>query len=169
MCEIYKDIPGFSLYQINRSGNIKNKVTGHNIKPRINKDGYYRVILYKNHKIKTMLVHRLVALTFIDNPNKLPYINHKNEVKTDNRVNNLEWCDAKYNSNYGTAISRRKIKLYKKVMQKNKKGETIKLWDRIKEAGESLNINVHNISYCCSGKIPSAGGFVWNYEVINNV
>lgn len=169
MCEIYKDIPGFSLYQINGSGNIKNKETGHIIKPRINKDGYYKVILYKDHKKTTMLVHRLVALTFIGNPDNKPQVNHKNEVKTDNRVSNLEWCDAKYNSNYGTAISRRKIKLYKKVIQKSKKGETIKLWDSIKEAGESLNINVHNISYCCSGKIPSAGGYVWNYEVINNV
>ena len=169
MCEKYIDIPGFNLYQINSVGNIINKETGHIIKPRINKDGYYRVILYKNHKKTTMLVHRLVALTFISNPNNLPYINHKNEIKTDNRFSNLEWCDAKYNVNYGTAIDRRRIKRYKKVIQKNKQGEFIKLWDSIKEAGETLKINVHNISYCCSGKLASAGGFVWNYEVINNV
>ena len=169
MCETYKEINNYNTYLISNLGNVKNKYTGKLLKLMINKDGYYKVNLYKNKKMNTMLVHRLVAEAFINNKEQYPMINHKDENKLNNNVENLEWCNAKYNSNYGTAIDRRKVKLYRKVIQKNKNGEIIKLWNSIKEAGESLKINVHNISYCCSGKLPSAGGYVWNYEVIINV
>ena len=63
--------------------------------------GYLMVVLTKNENRKTHIVHRLVAQAFIPNPNNLPQVNHKDECKTNNNVSNLEWCDNKYNSNYG--------------------------------------------------------------------
>lgn len=64
--------------------------------------GYMEVHLSKGGRSSSMKVHRLVTMAFIPNPDNLPYVNHKNEVKTDNRVSNLEWCDSRYNTNYGT-------------------------------------------------------------------
>ena len=111
--EIWKDIIGYEgLYQVSSLGRVrsldryderncfrKGKVLSPGIKP----DGYLVVVLSCNGKHKTIKVHRLVAQAFIPNPDGLPQVNHKNEDKSNNRVENLEWCDAKYNINFGTA------------------------------------------------------------------
>lgn len=117
MKEIWKDIPNYEgIYKINNLGEIRRYSTYciydrripeyHNIKAHIDKNGYYRVLLSKNNKIKNYLVHRLVAQTFIPNPNNLPQVNHKDENKTNNNVNNLEWCTRSYNCQYGTRTKR---------------------------------------------------------------
>lgn len=106
----FKEIEGFEgLYYINEQGDILSESCNSNsnkgrriLKQSINKDGYNVV----NLNNKTYLVHRLVTKSFIPNIYNLPQINHKNEIKTDNRVCNLEWCDEKYNVNYGTRIYR---------------------------------------------------------------
>lgn len=114
MQEFWRDIKGYEgLYQISNFGNVKSVERivkrGTNFKPvceRVlktgDKDGYKYVILSKNGKTKTGWVHRLVAQAFIPNPDKLPCINHKDENPSNNRVDNLEWCDREYNVNYGT-------------------------------------------------------------------
>lgn len=115
------DIKGFEgLYQISDSGEVKriahvskykNK-SSMIIKERYkklgtDKDGYRTVMLYKGSRIKKLCkVHRLVAEAFIPNPNCLPMVNHKDEDKANNKVSNLEWCDCKYNNNYGTRNER---------------------------------------------------------------
>ena len=120
MDEIWKDIKGYEgLYQISNFGNVKrlqheehNCRQGHRVlkerlkNPSFDKKGYLQVSLSKNNKRITRRVHRLVAEVFISNPNEYPMINHKDENKTNNNVNNLEWCDARYNVNY--SISKRK-------------------------------------------------------------
>lgn len=121
MKEIWKDINGYEgIYQISNLGNVKSldryvnsaiknnskvKRKGQLLKPKLNQ-GYYEVSLIVGNNRKWFKVHRLVAEAFIPNPNNYPQINHKDEIKTNNRVDNLEWCDAKYNCNYGTRNSK---------------------------------------------------------------
>jgi hypothetical protein len=99
--ETVKDIKGYEgMYAISESGivySIKRKGKGfHNtgrvLKPYVNIGGYYMVSLYNNHKKKNYFIHRLIAEHFIDNPSNKPFINHKNGVRTDNRIYNLEWA-----------------------------------------------------------------------------
>lgn len=109
MQEIWKDIEGYEgLYQASNLGQIKsiqyfnhanNKSYTRNkiLKPIINEKGYYRVDLYKERKSKRFRIHRLIAKTFIPNPNNFPEVNHINGNKKDNCINNLEWCTHKHN------------------------------------------------------------------------
>lgn len=117
MKEIWKDIPDYNgIYKISNFGNVRRYSTYckkdnripeyHIVKTHIHKLGYYRVTLSKNNKSKNYLLHRLVAQVFIPNPNNLPQVNHKDENKLNNNVNNLEWCTRSYNCRYGTRTKR---------------------------------------------------------------
>ena len=112
MEEIWKDIKGYEgLYQVSNLGRVKSfnymntgkekiKTPTLQKKYTMKQGGYLQTTLYKNNKSKTVLVHRLVAEAFIPNPDNLPQVNHKDYNKTNNCVENLEWCSAKYNSNH---------------------------------------------------------------------
>ena len=110
---IWKDIPGYEgLYQVSNTGKVRSlnyRGTGQTkiLKQNITRYGYKTLALCKNGKDKRYFVHRLVAEAFIPNPNNLPYVNHKDEDKTNNAVWNLEWCTHEYNMNYGTINERR--------------------------------------------------------------
>ena len=110
--EIWKDIPGYEgLYQVSNTGKVKSlnymKTRKEKIlKPRKEGKGYLKITLSKEGEKKDFKIHRLVASVFIPNPNNLPQINHIDECKTNNNVENLEWCDNRYNSNYGTHTQR---------------------------------------------------------------
>lgn len=158
MIEIFKDIEGYKgLYQVSNLGNIKSLKfrKEKTLKPKKDKDGYLMVNLYKEKKPKTFKVHRLVAQAFIENPNNLPEVNHKDEDKTNNHVTNLEWCDRKYNINYGTAIQR----ISKQVLCL----ETGKIYPSANEVQRQLGFAQGNISACCNGRIKQAYGFHWKY------
>ena len=101
--EEWKVIKGYENYAVSNYGNVKNIKTNYQLKTRVNKKtGYVQVEIRKDGKSRTFNCHRLVAIAFIDNPNNLEEVNHKDENKTNNHVDNLEWCDRKYNVNYGT-------------------------------------------------------------------
>lgn len=120
MQEIWKDIKGYEgKYQISNYGKVKSlpkqmgRGMGYTTKEKVLKysissRGYCNVILCKNGKTKTFLLHRLVATYFVPNPNNYKQVNHKNECKTDNNWHNLEWCNQLYNNTYGTRIQRAK-------------------------------------------------------------
>ena len=114
-------------------------------------------------KKATPRVCRVVALAWIPNPNQYPQVNHKDENKTNNFVDNLEWCTGEYNTNYGTGIERRANKISKPVLQFDLNGELIRKWQSIRSAETALGIDNSRITRCCRGKLRQTGGFIWRY------
>ena len=115
--------------------------------------------------MKTFRVHRLVAETFIPNPNNYPEINHKDEDKTNNCVENIEYCTHEYNSNYGSRTERAAQACSKPVLQIDKTtNEVIAEWQSTHEVERKLGFNNSAISKCCTGKRKTCGGFRWSYK-----
>lgn len=165
--EIWCPIKGFEgLYEVSDKGRVKSIGYGKEriLKPRRNTRGYLRVNIYKNGEQKTYLVHRLVAKTFTPNPHNLPEVNHKDENKENNSVQNLEWCSEKYNSNFGSRNQRIADKKSKPVLQYTKSGEFVKEWKSAVDVQRNLKYSQGNISSCCNGKLKSAYGFIWKYK-----
>ena len=96
-----KPVKGFDGYFVDEDGNVFNGKL-HKLKPCVNEFGYLRLQLYSNGTRKNVTIHRIVAETFLDNPNNYKEVNHKDENKTNNSVSNLEWCTSSYNKQYGT-------------------------------------------------------------------
>lgn len=169
MKEIWKDIPGYeTLYQASNLGRIRslyNRGGKYNILRQQIKRGYYQVGLRKDGIRKWHQVHRLIAFAFIPNAEMHPVVNHKNENKLDNRVENLEWCTVSYNNTYGDRIKRVISKTSKPVLQYDLAGNFIKEYPSLREAGNSINVkSLANISQCCSGKYKQANGYIWRYK-----
>lgn len=168
--EYWKPVVGYEgLYEVSNFGRVKSLKFG---KERILKQkirgGYYSVGLSKNGIVKTYQVHRLVAEAFIDNTDNLPQVNHKDENKLNNSVDNLEWCDAQYNCNYGTRterLSKSQIngKRSKIVIQYNLDGTFVREWPSTMECERNGYKNT-GISKCCNGKRKTAKGFIWAYK-----
>ena len=119
---IWKDISGYEgLYKVSNTGEIYSMRENKNLSLSTDRYGYPQIILYKNGESKTYKVHRLVALAFIPNPDpiKNPIINHKDENKANNNVENLEWCNYQYNNTYGTILERRKETVIKTWQNKS--------------------------------------------------
>lgn len=189
MKEEWKDIKGYEgYYQVSNLGNIKSFIyfNGHEyiyreriLKPQNNR--YLTVRLAKNKKVKQYTIHRLVAEYFISNEDKKPYVNHKDGNKYNNRVDNLEWCTAKentqhaYKNNLIARITERKkeatLKNVKKAWEKTRKkinqydlnGNFIKEYKSISEASKTNNIPTSSISNCCKKNVHTAGGYIWQY------
>ena len=163
MEELYKDIKGYEgLYQISNLGNVINK-NGKKKKLTKNADGYLRVSLSKNNKKKWFFVHRLVAEAFIPNQKELPFVNHRDELKTNNCVSNLEWCNSKYNNSYGTRLERFSKSISKQIYQYDFNGELIKIWKSVTEA-KNNGFNETCIVDCCNGKQKSHAKYIWSYK-----
>lgn len=131
------------------------------LKPNAANNGYYNVFLYKNTKKKGYGIHRLVAQAFIPNPDNLPQVNHINGNKHDNRVENLEWCNASYNQLH--AVKKGLVKVHK-VEQYDLSGKYIKTWDSIKEITKTFKVSHTLFVKCCNNKIDSAYGYKWQYK-----
>lgn len=196
--EEWKFIPGCSYYQVSNLGRVKSLdkyITFNNngtlctilkkgkiLKPVLLNQGYLAVsIVFDNKERKLCKIHRLVASAFIPNPNNLPYINHKDEVRTNNRMDNLEWCTPKYNSNYsdtgrktGAKIINRKD-LSRPVEQYDLEGNFIAEYPSINEAQRCTGISETCIINYCRGyyinystgkkvNVNHAGGYKWKYK-----
>ena len=170
--EIWCPIKGYEgLYGVSDQGRVRSLKFGKEriLKPVRMPKGYLQVNLYKNGEMKTYRLHRIVAKTFIPNPQNLLEVNHKDENKENNSVQNLEWCTDKYNQNYGTRnkrISEKNTngKLSKLVLQFTKDGEFVREWKSSSEIERNLNYSRGHISKCCNGKRKSAYNFIWKFK-----
>lgn len=160
--EIWKQIEGFEgLYEISNLGNVKGKKKV--LKKAMQSNGYEYVTLRKNGQQYHSLVHRLVALNFIENPNNYPEVNHISEDKHDNSVSNLEWCTHVYNHNFGTGHLRAAKKQGRKVKQLTLDGNVIKVFDSVREAARAMNRSHKDIYNVCNGKRKTSCGYLWKY------
>jgi hypothetical protein len=161
------------LYEVSNLGNIKSLIKPHIksekiLKPFKNENGYEIITLTKNKETKSYRVHRLVALAFLENEENYPCINHKDENRSNNNVDNLEWCTYSYNNNYGNRISKYCKKRYKKVNQYRLNGEFIKEWDSIKQISEKLKISSSGVIACCKNRFKQFKGYIWKYKLEEN-
>lgn len=160
--EEWRPVRGFeNCYEVNRKGEVRSRKTGHCriLKPRLNsKTGYSFVNLYNGGASETKTLHRIVAEAFIPNPDGLQYVNHINEDKTDNRVENLEWCNQQYNVNYS------KAKRFKPVALYTVDGEKIATFVSEKAAAEVLGVGKSCVFQALSGLQHTCAGFVVEYE-----
>lgn len=174
---MWADVIGFEgLYQVSDRGEIKsverskpNNKGFQSVNERIrvltpDRYGYLKVCLSKNGKHYVKSVHRLVAEAFIPNPNNLPVINHINENKQDNRVENLEWCTVQYNTMYGSARIRTAMSQGRSVEQLDDNGDVIDEFYSMNLASRSTGIPQPNIHKACNGKRHTAGGYKWRYK-----
>lgn len=184
--EEWKDIDGYEgYYQISTFGNVRSIRSNRNLslKDRL---GYKCVNLSVNGKARTFSVHRLVAKAFIPNYQNKPTVNHINEDKSDNRVDNLEWASSKEQNNHGTRIQRavkhtdykaRKIdysavaskhdykalgeSLSKRISQYTMSGIYINTFKSLHLASKATGVSIFHISLCINGHRKTAGGFIW--------
>lgn len=199
--EIWKDVEGYvGYYQVSNNGRIrsidrlvvhedgtKRILKGKILKLFKEKNGYYSVCLRKKGQRKTHHVHRIVGKAFIENKENLPTINHKNEVKTDNRIENLEWVSYAYNINYGTALERMKRTRKEKdigvgenhpnfgrlgknsptskpILQYDLKGNFIAEYEGTMCVERELGFRNGNISAAARGILKKSYGYIWRYK-----
>ena len=177
MEEVWKDIKGYEgLYKVSNFGRVKSlcrkSICGSHyitIKEKILKPSktgsdrkYLHIILAKDGINISKFIHRLVAEAFIPNPNNLPQINHKDEDPSNNCVYNLEWCDAKYNCNYGSHNYKNKLSQHNREILCV---ELNKVFYSSRDAEKELNINRSSIISCCKKKYgcKTSGGFHWEF------
>lgn len=178
MNEIWRSVKDYEgLYEVSNYGRVRNCRTGLVLRPHKHRDGYLLVNLCKDGVMKSHSVHRLVAMAFPDlvdwtedakgRPFEELTVNHLNEDKSDNRVENLQWCPLKYNLNYGTrnervAKSKTNGKRSKTVyMYLN--GKLCGLWPSTHECGRN-GFNQSNVATCCRGVMKQYKGYTWSYN-----
>lgn len=185
MKEEWKEIENTNKrYYVSNTGKVKSCKNGKEIilKPQKDKDGYLQVGVTFTTGVKTQKIHRLVSKAFIANPLNMPQVNHKDENKENNNVNNLEWCDSKYNINYGTHIQKvadalrgRKHKAEhiekirqnapnsRKVIMTDMNGIEIQRFRSASEAGRFLKGNATNVIAVIKGRKRSYKGYLFKY------
>ena len=168
--EIWKDIPNYEgIYQVSNLGQVKSLKRPHRLKEKILKlwvtrNGYYRVELWKQSIKKEYFVHRLVWIAFNGQIPENMQVNHINEVKTDNRLKNLNLMTCKENTNWGTRTERQAKKLSKVVLQFTLEDILIKEYPSIRQAERENGFSHQNIVNCCNGKQKTAYNYIWKYK-----
>ena len=160
--EIWKPIPSYeTLYEISNNGVVKSLRTGA-VKCSSNNGKYKQVTLTKNGTSKTYKVHRLVAITFIPNPDNLPCVNHKDECQSNNNVNNLEWCSQEYNVNYSIG-KRNNCGKWRKVYCP----ELNKTFPTLASAAKEVGVTIGAIWHAVQGNCKTIKGYHFEYADIN--
>lgn len=178
--EVWRDIENFEGYQVSNLGNVRSlnyngKKIIQNLKPSLTgpNRSYLSVALQTGSKVTRINIHRLVASAFIPNPYNLPEINHKDESGTNNKINNLEWCNRVYNLTYGTRVTRFSKAKSIPILQMSMDGSLIKEWASQTEVCKELGLDLGSLSHCLHGyrvkngiKFPvySYAGYKWKYK-----
>jgi len=172
---MWKDIKGFENYEVSTEGQVRNKTTGRILKPYDNGRGYLEVSLSVNGKRAAKTVHRLVAKSFIPNPENKPEVNHIDEDKTNNGVKNLEWMTSKENANYGTRTDRMKnnpewCKSLQRLIESKSKPiyvlypeGTDEYYPSATIAARELGLHQGNMSSVLKGRRKTTGGLKFEY------
>lgn len=186
--EIWKDIPNYEGYQVSNLGNVKALPKSRNLylggvrhwpemilKPSQDRSGYLIVTLTNKSGRKRWLIHRIVAVTFIDNVEQKPQVNHLNGIKNDNRLENLEWATISENMKHAFATGLKQPIMCRigcnneqngksrKIYQYTLDGQFIKEWPSLQEVNRELKFHHANTGACARGKLKTAYGFVWKY------
>lgn len=165
-----KDIKGYEgVYKIDEFGNVLSCSTGLVRKASKSSNRYLYLPLCKNGKKKYKRIHRLVAETFIPNPDNLPQVNHKDEDIYNNHVSNLEWCTQKHNLNHGSrniriSKSRTNNPKISRAVQQIKDGVIVRTYPSIQDACRDGVFKKANIHAVCNGKRNQHGGYNWKYK-----
>lgn len=172
MIEEWKDVPNYEgLYQVSNFGRVKSFrksskfrcQSEYILKPNVASHGYAEVTLYNKTVRRKFLVHRLIASVFLPNPNNFPQINHKDENKLNNAVNNLEWCSAEYNNAYGTARIRKIDTVSIPVEQTTYDGKVIAIYRSTRLAAEILDIPRGTLKSAIT-KHTQCKGYFWRFS-----
>ena len=175
----WKDVNGYEgIYKVSRLGEVKSldrvikvsrngieyeyPIKGKVLSPTTDIYGYKIVSLSVNGKTKKAKVHRLVAKAFIENTHSYPVINHKNEMKSDNRVENLEWCSVEHNNKYNDRVNKIAIKNSIPVKATNLKTGETKIFSSARETNK-YGFQQGNVTSCCKGKLSQHKGYRWEY------
>lgn len=153
----WRTIEGFEDYEISNEGQVFSHKSNKFLSPWLSGRGYLQVGLRKDGRTYTKTVHRLVAKTFIPNPNNLPVVNHLDENQTNNRVENLEWCSQEHNVKYSS------YKNWKPVASYNLQGELIAEYPCLTAAAEAVGRSKASINHCLTGRTKTCAGFIWKY------
>lgn len=187
--EIWKSVPDYiGYYQVSNLGRVRSldRIVNHGsgtfqykkgvvLTQSKSSSGYYSVTLIKGGHRKIFMVHRLVAGAFLENKLNLPIVNHRDENKLNNRLENLEWCSYAYNTTYNNCMRRRvntrnknqSHGMEKRVYQYGLNGNLVNVWESLMDASRALNIPQGNIANCCLGTKyrHTAYGYKWSYEL----
>ena len=159
--ETFVKIEGFENYEVSNLGKVRNIKSGRILKPVLGRGGYLKHGLSGHNKRKFLLLHRIIAIAFIDNPEENPCVNHIDENKTNNDLSNLEWCTVRENNIHGTRTKRGAEKRSKKVIQLDLNDNVLNEFESMEQAEQETGIDASSISRCCNGKRKSAGRFKW--------
>jgi hypothetical protein len=172
--EIWKDIKNYEgLYQISNLGRVRSldrvDLQGRRLKGKVLADylsgqGYFRVNLWRDGNMEHKLVHRLVAEAFISNPENIPQVNHKDEDKSNNRVDNLEYCTALYNNTYGTRTERAAKSRERPILVTTSSGKH-RFFESGEKASKLLGLDRSAVSKCLRGKRKTHHGYTFELAV----